>query len=339
MHPIARKNLHLLFLLLLMSAPLQEVMANDPASMKAVLFYPSFCAECPAVIDEFLMPLTAQQGARLELFPVDITEAPGDQVFKQVLERYGARPDSWERPAVLSGGLLLRGEQEILAQLPALLAADQTPQLSNWPDFAGLQQLINGEEYNSAAETENASDSIATGLAWTVLLAMLLSLSYSIWRLAKKGHALLDIPAINSWSLPLFALLGLGIGVYLSSAALSHSDAMCGPIGDCLSVQASPYSKMLGIPMSMWGVVFYLGILFLWAMQRLRTGHWGQRATLGLLAFSIFGVMFSIYLTSLELFVIHAVCIWCISSAVLATLIMLTGMFKATMACNPCAEV
>jgi uncharacterized membrane protein len=41
---------------------------------------------------------------------------------------------------------------------------------------------------------------------------------------------------------------------------------------------------------------------------------------------AFFAVVFSLYLTYLEPFVIHAVCIWCLSSAVLATLLLLLGL-------------
>ncbi len=338
MYPITGKSVYLLLQLLLILVPSQGVTANHAQSLKAVLLYPSFCAECPAVIEDFLFPLTAQQGDKLELFPVDITETPGKALFQQVLQRFGSRPDSWDRPAVLTGDFIFRGKQEITEGLPALLAGEQTVALTSWPDLPGLQQLIRGEEGDDAEDAGHGNDSIAAGLAWTVMAMMLLSLSFSASRLAKQGRSLSAASAIRSWSLPIFALLGLGIGVYLSSVALTHSTAMCGPIGDCMSVQASPYARLLDIPMSMWGVAFYLGILLLWSLQRFLTGNWRQRATLGLLAFSIFGVLFSVYLTSLELFVIHAVCIWCLSSAVLATLIMLTVMLKATGTCGACPE-
>ena len=53
-------------------------------------------------------------------------------------------------------------------------------------------------------------------------------------------------------------------------------------------------------------------------------------AALGLLALALVGVLFSIYLTLLELFVIHAVCMWCLSSALIATLILLVAVVQLT---------
>ncbi|MEN8168517.1 MAG: vitamin K epoxide reductase family protein, partial [Pseudomonadota bacterium] len=157
-------------------------------------------------------------------------------------------------------------------------------------------------------------------------------LMHGAWRLAYNGSRLSDAPSVSSWGPPIFALFGLGIGIYLTSVAFTHSEAMCGPIGDCMRVQASPHSKLFGVPMAIWGMLFYLGILGLWLLQRRLSGSWRLRSILGLLVLSLFGVIFSIYLTGLELFVIHAVCIWCLSSAVLATLIMLIVTRKVTTA-------
>jgi uncharacterized membrane protein len=195
-----------------------------------------------------------------------------------------------------------------------------------------LQQLIGGEDLGDTPPATSHSKQLASGLAWIVMVSMLISLGYTTLRLIKKDADWRKSSPIRSWIQPLLALLGLAIGVYLTTVALTHNEIMCGPIGDCMSVQASPYSKLFGIPISLLGVVFYLGIVLLWMIQRFYIGVWRQPSMLGLLIFSVFGVMFSVYLTSLELFVIHAVCIWCLTSAVLATLIMLTVTAKLTVA-------
>ncbi len=315
-----------------MALPLAEAMAQDSASIRAILFYPPFCEECPEVIDEFLVPLSAMHAERLELYPVDISESPGDKIFQEVLDYFGIGTESLNRPSVLVGKQLLRGKSEITEGLPSLIEGEVPAKGFAWPDVPGLQMLIDGEETDDTAETTAGNDSIASWLAWSVMVAMLFSLMHGAWRLAYNDSRLSNAPSVSSWGLPLFALLGLGIGIYLTSVSLTHSEAMCGPIGDCMRVHASPHSKLFGIPMAIWGMVFYLGILGLWLLQRLLAGSWRLRSTLGLLVLSIFGLMFSIYLTGLELFVIHAVCIWCLMSAVLATLIMLTVTRKITTA-------
>ena len=67
----------------------------------------------------------------------------------------------------------------------------------------------------------------------------------------------------------------------------------------------------------------YLAILVLWVVQRYAGGQLARLSALGLLGLTLIGTLFSIYLTCLELFVIRAVCAWCLSSAVITTLLML----------------
>lgn len=329
MNHLSRKTTNFFLHLLLFVLPLSDVMAETPTGIKAVLFYPPFCVTCPAIIEDYLIPMSMTHVESLELYPVDITEPPGSEIYKEVLKHFATEVDSWEIPSILVGQQLLRGEMAIKEGLPKLIEASPA-EAANWPNVAGLQQMITGDNNSVTPDEKTGKDTIATGMAWTVMTFMLVSLVFAAWRLITNGNKLLIAPRIDSWSLPLFAILGLGIGIYLTSVAFTHSEAMCGPVGDCLSVQTSPYSKLFGIPMALWGVGYYLGILALWLMQRILSGSLRLRLTIGLLAFGIFGVLFSVYLTGLELFVIHAVCLWCLASAVLTLMIMLLVIRKLT---------
>jgi uncharacterized membrane protein len=80
------------------------------------------------------------------------------------------------------------------------------------------------------------------------------------------------------------------------------------------------------VPIGLIGVAGYVAILAVWA--------WGRRAAGALPATLLvlmagFGVAFSIYLTYLELFVIRAVCMWCVTSAVVMTLLLLVSTWLA----------
>jgi uncharacterized membrane protein len=96
---------------------------------------------------------------------------------------------------------------------------------------------------------------------------------------------------------------------------------MCGPIGDCNTVQQSAYARLFGlIPIGGLGMFGYLALLALSlvmaANQRGRLADLAGRARFGLAAC---GTLFSIYLTFLEPFVIGATCAWCLTSAVVMT--------------------
>jgi uncharacterized membrane protein len=126
------------------------------------------------------------------------------------------------------------------------------------------------------------------------------------------------------------ALIGLGVAGYLTYVETQLAEAFCGPVGDCNAVQSSPYARLFGlIPIGALGIMGYLAILVAWAWERFSEDHWSQYAYRFIFVLTLIGTLFSLYLTYLEPFVIKAVCIWCLSSAVIMTLILLLSLFPA----------
>jgi uncharacterized membrane protein len=125
----------------------------------------------------------------------------------------------------------------------------------------------------------------------------------------------------------LLALAGLLLSCYLLLHRLGYmGELVCGPNGGCETVQASRYSAFLGIPVAAYGVAGYLSLLVV-GMAGLQ-GRWAESAgpTKLLVLLSGLGVAFTIYLTALELFVIHAICRWCVGSAVIIVLLFVVSM-------------
>jgi len=116
------------------------------------------------------------------------------------------------------------------------------------------------------------------------------------------------------------------VAAYLAYVETQAVTAVCGPVGDCNAVQTSEYAYLFGVPIGVLGVMGYVAILAAWVW-----GKWqgDGRADLALLGMTVFGVPFSIYLTYLEPFVIGAVCAWCLTSAVVMTLLMLASVETA----------
>ena len=172
-------------------------------------------------------------------------------------------------------------------------------------------------------------------LAAALLGGMLLALLYAVVRIwpARQGLFQAGQPlaaVVTSPLVPLLAVLGLGVAGYMAYIEITHENAVCGPIGECNVVQTSQYATIAGIPVAVLGLVFYLAVLVLWAVQRSGVGKWARPAALALLGLAAFGVIFSIYLTLLELFVIHAVCMWCVTSALITTLILVVVVAQLT---------
>jgi uncharacterized membrane protein len=119
------------------------------------------------------------------------------------------------------------------------------------------------------------------------------------------------------------AVVGLLISGYLTWVHYAGVAPVCvGGSGGCETVQTSSYAMIFGVPVAALGLVGYTG-LFLAALLRGEAGVY-----LGLLV-ALVGTLFSAYLTYLELFVIHAICEWCVASAVLMVAALICTAFES----------
>ncbi|MFN2571568.1 MAG: vitamin K epoxide reductase family protein [Gemmatimonadales bacterium] len=122
-------------------------------------------------------------------------------------------------------------------------------------------------------------------------------------------------------AIALLALVGLFVAIYLWLHALGVGGALKCGTGACETVQTSRWAVFLGLPVAFYGVVGYLAIFGV-AIAALRPAALMQRGWgLVLLGLATVGLVFTLYLTAIELFVIHAICRWCVGSAVIITAI------------------
>jgi uncharacterized membrane protein len=153
------------------------------------------------------------------------------------------------------------------------------------------------------------------------------------------GGPLPQWPSLRSgrtWVLPALTLAGLIIAGYMSYVEIARVNAFCGPIGDCNAVQTSRYAKVFGvIPMALFGLAGYLAIFAGWAWHRSRTDRLARIAPLLVFAATLFGVLFSIYLTYIEIFVLRAVCAWCLANAAVMALLLVVATPAALQALEP----
>ena len=107
----------------------------------------------------------------------------------------------------------------------------------------------------------------------------------------------------------MLALIGLGITAYLSYEKLSGGEPTCVIGGGCATVQNSPYAELAGIPLSYLGVITYI-ILVASALIPAFPGR--------LIAFivALCGVAFSGWLLYAEIFLIKAICPYCVASLI-----------------------
>ena len=107
----------------------------------------------------------------------------------------------------------------------------------------------------------------------------------------------------------MLAVLGALISAYLTWTHFAGLTPVCSGSGEgCETVQSSRYASILGMPVALLGLIAYGGLIFsavLWREAGLYLGF----------LISLVGTLFSAYLTYLEIFVIGALCQWCLASA------------------------
>ncbi|MCI0521094.1 MAG: vitamin K epoxide reductase family protein [Chloroflexi bacterium] len=125
----------------------------------------------------------------------------------------------------------------------------------------------------------------------------------------------------------LVTLVGLVDSAYLSWNKLTHRQVFCGTSSQCETVNNSIYAEINGIPIAILGVGAYLVILALLYLEG-RGGLWQEVAPLAVFGMSLVGTLYSAYLTYIESAVLHAVCPYCVVSAVCITLLLVLAIIR-----------
>jgi uncharacterized membrane protein len=132
-------------------------------------------------------------------------------------------------------------------------------------------------------------------------------------------------------SLRLVSLVLSGAGIldaaYLTWVKLTHTQVYCGVLGDCQTVNTSPYSEIGGIPIALLGLGGYALISVLLILES-RGEYWEVNAPLWIFGLSLVGVIYSAYLTYVELAILHAICVYCAGSAILMVALFIISIFR-----------
>ena len=123
-------------------------------------------------------------------------------------------------------------------------------------------------------------------------------------------------------ALGVVAVLGIAVASYLTVVRAEGDDPTCVIGGGCGTVQKSEYSELAGIPVAWLGLLAYVGLL----IAALIPGQLGR--ALGLFT-AVVSFGFSAWLTYAELFIIDAICAWCVTSAILVTLALIITVMRA----------
>lgn len=130
-------------------------------------------------------------------------------------------------------------------------------------------------------------------------------------RLARAGPAQ-PTTAWRVWASFLLALCGLGVSTYLTVVHFAGNQLLvcsANSVVNCEAVITSPQSYVLGIPVAVLGLAFYVVMVAACSPWAWRAAD--RRIHLGRLALAALGMAFVLYLIATELLVIKAICLWC----------------------------
>jgi uncharacterized membrane protein len=319
--------------------------------VRAVLFFSPECSHCHEVINQILPPIKAKFQEQLDIVGIDVTPDAGQNLYQSAVTRYNIPDDRIGIPTLIVGDVILVGSDEIAAQFASLVEKGLSAGGTDWPDFPGLKEALDAQPISDQTISTNTppqmqvsdnvpkffqkfnQDPIANTIAIIVLIGMVASVIGVAYLFIKENAGFL--PSGSKWIIPLLSVIGLGIAIYLSYIEITRSKAICGPVGNCNSVQESSYARLFGLlPVGVLGALGYLAILGAWIVQQYGPKTWHNTSALVIWGMAWFGILFSIYLTFLEPFVIGATCAWCITSAIVMSLLFWVSTGPAKKAWN-----
>jgi uncharacterized membrane protein len=122
------------------------------------------------------------------------------------------------------------------------------------------------------------------------------------------------------------ALAGIFISLYLALYKIGVIGELSCSIGSCETVNTSKWATFLHLPVAVWGLLFYIDVFLISVLGTTRSFENESLVSVLLVAEAAIGVLFSAWLTYLELAVIHAICIWCVTSALVVTMIFVVSI-------------
>jgi uncharacterized membrane protein/thiol-disulfide isomerase/thioredoxin len=302
--------------------------------VRAVMFFSPNCGHCHTVITEVLPPLVDEYGDQLQIIGINTGTSEGQIVYQNWIQAWEIPNNRVGVPTLVVADRYMVGALEIPEEFPLIIENGLLEGGIDWPDIPGFGEVINQiDESHNAPQTTGQAQSIneeitltdrfkqdlsGNILAVVVLIGMIISV---IWILVLILTPTSSFGNDWLWVIPILSVIGLVVAGYLSFVEVTGTEAVCGPIGDCNTVQQSPYAKIFGLlPVGILGLLGYIAILSAWILIKFGPESWHDNLKLLSWGLALFGVIFSIYLTYLEPFVIGATCAWCIASAIIITI-------------------
>ncbi len=121
------------------------------------------------------------------------------------------------------------------------------------------------------------------------------------------------------------ASIALVIALYLLTVHMRLATAVCLGLGDCEVVNTSIYSELFGIPIALLGSLSYISLIVLGLA--VWKDFYAEYARLARFFIASIGVAFYIYLTYIEVAVLHEICPWCVMTSIAMLCILILSIW------------
>ncbi len=336
-------SLLLAVIILSFPATTSALAAEQPRAapvINGLLFWSNGCPHCETVLLYTLPPLQEAYRNQLNIQMVELVTLEDVDEFYAIFTAFGLSKDEIDVPLLLVNDIAMVGSEQIAAELPDLIeeylaVGGIEPPLLPTGHEALLSRAVPFTRFDPDSLIPTEEETVFDGywLGWAVMILLGITVVLVILAILRAFQGK-PLAAFKGWlglAIPILALIGLGVALYLTYVETTQAMAICGPVGDCNTVQSSSYSKLFGFfPVGLLGALGFAAMLAAWGWRRWRSDRLAALAGPALFGMALFGTVFSIYLTYLELFVIHAVCIWCLTSAMIMALLTLLTLPPAT---------
>ncbi len=122
-------------------------------------------------------------------------------------------------------------------------------------------------------------------------------------------------------------LAGLGISIYLTIVHYREGLLVCGVGGGCETVQESKYATVGPVPVAILGILLMVTLLGLWILRQVRPDLATIATGLSFAAL-LAGVASEGYLTYVEIWVLEAICQWCVAFAIVLVILLIAEFLR-----------
>ena len=130
------------------------------------------------------------------------------------------------------------------------------------------------------------------------------------------------------WASVVLGAIGAAVSIYMTIYKLTGNENMCVGNGGCSTVSASPYAEVYGIPVAAIGIIGYLAILISLALEMRGGSFFTENAPFATFGMALVGFLFTLYLIYLEIFVIKALCPFCLTSQIVMTILFIISVIR-----------